>query len=188
MLTLRISSGTAKNKKLKLPNIENFRAVQEIAKQAIFSIIADKINNARCLDLFAGSGNMGIEALSRGAEWCDFVDSHYEAITTIEQNLFNCGFSDKAAIHQKDAAKFAAAAVSSTNDKYDLIFMDPFYEDTAQVYLLKQVDKVLTDNGLAFMLYGSKLNIATIIKDTNLEVVTTRRFGATHFSELRHKA
>jgi len=80
---IRIITGTAKNRKLKAPNIEDFRAVQEIAKSSLFSILGEKIKNAVCLDLFSGSGNLGIEALSRGAKRCDFVDENPKCASVI---------------------------------------------------------------------------------------------------------
>lgn len=179
---LRVSSGTAKNKKLKTPDIPGFRPVQEITKQAIFAIIADKIQNATCLDLFAGSGNMGIEALSRGAKWCDFVDNHAKATQAIEENLFTCDFTASAEVIRAEAVKYSA----NTSQKYDIIFMDPFYDDTAQVFLMKQIEQILNPDGMVFILYGKQLNLSATIKDTHLEPMTTRRFGASYFSQLRH--
>ena len=105
-LELRVSSGIVKNKKLKIPEIEDFRAVQEIAKSAVFSIIGDKINGAVCLDIFAGSGNMGIEALSRGAEWCDFVDNNGISVEVIKENIINCGFLEKSEVFRRDSVKY----------------------------------------------------------------------------------
>jgi 16S rRNA (guanine966-N2)-methyltransferase len=182
---LRISSGTVKNKKLKTPEIPNFRPVQEVAKQAIFAILADNINNACCLDLFAGSGNMGIEALSRGAEWCDFVDSHHNATQTIEQNLFETGFVEQSEVFLRDAVKFVQLIHQHEPDKkYDIIFMDPFYEDTAQVHLLKQIHYVLKLKGNGVIFYGKQFNLEQSLKDSQLKLVTTRRFGASNFAIL----
>ena len=90
---LRITSGTAKNKKIRVPKIQEFQAVQEVAKLAIFSMLGEKVVDATCLDLFAGSGNMGIEALSRGAKWCDFVDKNRKSTDVIKENLVNAEVS-----------------------------------------------------------------------------------------------
>lgn len=180
-LELRISSGTAKNKRLKTPTIENFRAVQEVAKGAIFAILGqESLENAQVLDLFAGSGNLGLEALSRGAEFCDFVDEHPESIQAINDNLFNCGFLEKATTHRKEAAKFAA----NTENKYDIIFLDPFYKDVNHIFLFKQLQEILKHKGKVVYLYGPEADLEKLIKDTDLTVVTTRRFGGSFFSVL----
>ena len=160
-----------------------FRAVQEVAKQAIFSILGDKVIGAQCADLFAGSGNLGLEALSRGAGWCDFVESDYEATEVIEKNIANCGFTTQSEIYRRESGKFAA----NIEKTYDLVFMDPFYRDTAHKHLMKMVCEILNPNGLAIILYGDELNLDTILQDTDFEVVTTRKFGVSRFSVLRHK-
>jgi 16S rRNA (guanine966-N2)-methyltransferase len=185
---LRISSGTVKNKKLKTPEMPYFRPVQEVSKQAVFAILGEKTVDAQCLDLFAGSGNMGIEALSRGATWCDFVDNNKKANDIIEQNLFNCGFSDRGEIFYRDSLKYIQGLMEHEPDKrYDVIFADPFYEDTAQTHLLKQLSKVMNSDAVAVIFYGKQLNLEEILPETNLELVTTRRFGASHFSVLKSK-
>lgn len=185
---LRISSGTAKNKKLNVPDLPYFRPVQEISKQAVFAILEDKTLNARCLDLFAGSGNMGIEALSRGAAWCDFVDNNKDATEIIERNLFNCGFADQGEVFFRDALKYVQSLIEhDPQKKYDIIFADPFYEDTAQVHLLKQLPKILNPDGLIVIFYGKQLNLEEALKESNLDIVTTRRFGASNFAILATK-
>ncbi len=182
---LRISSGTVKNKKLKVPEIEYFRPVQEVAKQAVFAILGEKTVDAKCLDLFAGSGNMGIEALSRGAAWCDFIDNDNKAIRTIEQNLFDCGFTEQGEVIYRDSLKYIQSiSEHDTSKKYDVIFIDPFYEDTAQKHLLKIVPLVMNENANVVIFYGTQLNIEDIVKDTILTIETSRRFGSSHFSIL----
>jgi len=184
MLQLRISSGTVKNKKLKTPEIPEFKAVQEIVKQAIFAILGQQTANATCLDLFAGSGNMGLEALSRGASHCDFVDNHNLSIEALNENIKFCDFESQTEIFRKDTVKFAAAA-STNNKTYDIIFMDPFYKDTAQIHLLKLLQNLLKPAGTLIIIYGEALNLDTIIDGTNFEVITTRKFGASRFSVLK---
>lgn len=180
---LRVTTGTAKNKKLVAPEIEGFRAVQEIAKLAVFSIIGEQVENAECLDLYAGSGNLGIEALSRGAEWCDFVEMTTEGYEAIEKNLNNCGFLEKAMVSRKDAVKF----VSTVEKQYDLIFADPFYNTTNHVFLMKNLDKILKNEGILAFFHGDNLEFDRLIKDTNLFVVTERKFGNSFLKILKHK-
>ena len=144
----RITTGTAKNKTLKSPDILDFRAVQEVAKSAVFSVIGDQIQESTCLDLFAGGGNMGIEALSRGASFCDFVDSNRKSVEVIEQNLINCQLLEKAEIHQQEAAKF----VANTEKTFDIIFLDPFYNDIKHKYLMEMLSEILNPQGIVIFL------------------------------------
>lgn len=193
---IRITSGTAKNKKIELPNVEGIRVVQDKVRQAIFSIIGEDIDGAVCLDLYSGSGVMGIEALSREAAYCDFVDKEYNAIGTIKQNLANCGFENKLVedeekpyilerfnLHHMEAAKFAA----KTPEKYDIIFADPFYNDTKLKHLFEGIEKILNPNGLVILLHGDILDISDTLKNTSLVEVDTRKYGATILSIIRHK-
>lgn len=177
---LRITTGTSKNKKLKIPKVEGYRGVQEIAKQAVFSILQEDIKDTVCLDLFAGSGNLGIEALSRGAKHCDFVDEHPKAIKTIEENIKNCNMAEQSEVTRSDAVKY----VANTINKYDIIFLDPFYEDTSHVFLMKNVEEILNKEGKVVFFHGEKLDINRIIKDTKLKVIDTRRFGKSYFTIL----
>jgi 16S rRNA (guanine966-N2)-methyltransferase len=170
---IRIITGSAKNKRLSAPDIEGYRAVQEIAKGAVFSIIGDKIQGATCLDLYAGSGNMGIEALSRGASWCDFVDENPIAVQTIEQNLFNCGFIDNFSVTRKDCVKYCV----NTDTQYDIIFADPFYSDQNHTYLMKQLEKLLKKDGLITFFHDKTFDMNNLILNTDFNIVTTRFFG-----------
>jgi 16S rRNA (guanine966-N2)-methyltransferase len=195
---LRITTGTAKNKRLLTPEIENFRAVQEIAKGAIFAILENRVAGAKVLDLFAGSGNLGLEALSRGAKHCDFVDEHPKSARVIQENIKQCGFStaepgsplddvSQAAVTRKNALKFVENSYSK-GKTYDIVFLDPFYEDTAQIHLFKFLPRVVSKTGVIIYLYGENVKLDKLVDGTNLEVVTTRRFGRSYFSVLSPKA
>ena len=180
---IRITSGSAKNTQLNTPEIKDFRAVQDIVKQAVFAIIADKVSDATCLDLFAGSGSMGLEALSRGAKRCDFVDEHREAEEAIFANVKKCHFEDKVEIFGKKAVKFAG----HTANKYDLIFMDPFYEDTKQKFLFKLLERHLNPSGQLVFLHGDKVKVSDYLTNTGFETITERKFGAGMFTILKLK-
>ena len=173
---LRITTGKAKNKKLKTPNIPEFQAVQEVAKLAIFSILGEKVHGAECLDLFAGSGNMGIEALSRGASKADFVDENSKAIKTIQKNLRNCNLSENATIHQMEAVKF----IADTPEKYDIIFIDPFYKDVKHRFLMELLQEIIKENGIIIFFHGENLDMEDLIKKTKFKVIESRRYGKSH--------
>lgn len=179
---IRIITGKAKNIKLKTPEIPEFRSVQEVAKGSAFSIIGEKVEKAVCLDLFSGSGNLGLEALSRGATFCDFVDENKTSIKAIEENIKKCKFESNYEVHLKDSVKYAA----NTEKKYDLIFLDPFYNDTAHVFLMQNLEEILNDDGLIVFFHGDNLEISKVIKNTDLKVVDERRFGKSFFTILSH--
>lgn len=170
---IRIITGLAKNKKLKAPDIEGFRAVQEISKASLFSMLGEKITDAVCLDLFAGSGNLGLEALSRGALWCDFVDENSESIKAIEENIVECGFLEKSSIIRKDAGKY----VTNANRNYDVILVDPWYKDTSHRHLVSNVENILKENGIIAFFHGDELKLETLIQGTSLIISEERKFG-----------
>lgn len=177
---IRITTGIAKNKKLKAPSIEGFRAVQEVAKSSVFSILGDKVPESMCLDLFSGSGNMGLEALSRGAEWCDFVDSNYFSCEAIRENIVNCGFLEKAEVIRKEAAKY----VVNTEKTYDIIFLDPFYDDTNHKFLVSNLENILNKDGLIVFFHGENLDLKSLIEGTGLNIMEERKFGKSFFTIL----
>jgi len=178
---LRITTGTAKNKRLNTPNIEGYRGVQEIVKQAVFSIIGDLIQDKECLDLFAGSGNVGLEALSRGAKSCDFVDEHPLATRSIEENAEKCKFTpEQVQVIRSNAVKF----VGNTENTYDIVFLDPFYNDISHVFLMKNLEEILRESGLIVFFHGELLDIHKVIKDTQLKVIDQRKFGKSYFTIL----
>ncbi len=177
---IRITTGTVKNKRLKAPDIEGFRAVQEIAKSSLFSILGEKIEDAVCLDLFSGSGNLGIEALSRRAQWCDFVDENPKSVVVIKENVTNCGFEEKSEVIRKESAKFVVNAPRN----YDIIFLDPFYEDTSQKYLISNLENILDKDGFVVFFHGGNLDLESLIKDTGLKIIDERKFGKSFFTIL----
>lgn len=178
---LRITTGTAKNKRLQVPDIEGLRPVQEVVKLAMFSIVGEKVVNATCLDLYAGSGNLGLEALSRGAKWCDFVDEHPKARDTILENLKNCGLAEKAETFLKNSGKFVKAAPI---ERYDLVFMDPFYEDVKHKFLLSNLGNIVKKDATILFTHGAPLQVGGLIHETKFKLETQRQFGATHLSVL----
>jgi 16S rRNA (guanine966-N2)-methyltransferase len=126
---MRIVSGSARGRRLKAPpNQSKTRPMADKIKEALFSSLASlRVQPDRILDLYAGSGGVGIEALSRGGEWCDFVDQDRIAVQTIRDNLKNTGFEDVAAVHHASIESF----VASVRDAYDFVILDPPYADPA---------------------------------------------------------
>ena len=120
---MRVITGTAKGTKLQTPEGQTTRPTSERAKEALFSMIQFEIEGRRALDLFAGSGQLGIEALSRGALSATFIDSSKAAIQAVRANLKKTEF-DNAVVYAGDALAFLRGGATG---KYDLVFLDPPY-------------------------------------------------------------
>ncbi len=122
---LRIITGSAKGKKLITLEGEATRPTSERIKEAVFSSIQFDIENRVVLDLFAGSGQLGLEALSRGAERAMFVDSEREAIEVVKKNIASTGFDGRAKFIVSDWRNYIRKA--SSREAFDLVFVDPPY-------------------------------------------------------------
>ena len=122
---LRIITGTAKGKKLKTLEGEATRPTSERIKEAVFSAIQFDIENRRVLDLFAGCGQLGLEALSRGAASVMFIDSERNAMDVVKENVRTTGFADRSKYLVSDWRNYIRKA--SGREKFDLVFIDPPY-------------------------------------------------------------
>ena len=120
---MRVITGTAKGRKLKTLEGENVRPTIERVKEAVFSIIQFEIEGRRVLDLFAGSGQLGIEALSRSAASAVFIDADKAAVAVVKENLEVSKLADKATVMQTDALAF----LQTSNLTFDIAFLDPPY-------------------------------------------------------------
>jgi 16S rRNA (guanine966-N2)-methyltransferase len=118
---LRIIGGQWRGRKLNFEPEPGLRPTTDRIRETLFNWLAPHIHGARCLDLFAGSGALGLEALSRGAAHCDFVDVSAPAVKQIEGQLELLGARDRAVCHCTDAAHYLALA----DDSFDLVFVDP---------------------------------------------------------------
>jgi 16S rRNA (guanine966-N2)-methyltransferase len=118
---MRIIAGKAGRIAIKVPSAVA-RPTTDFVRQALFSILGEKVENARVLDLFAGSGALGLEALSRGANSCTFVDEHRQAVGVIAENLTKARLDGGHAVKSEVAAFLKRDAAT-----YDLIFADPPY-------------------------------------------------------------
>ena len=122
---MRVITGTARGRRLgELKGLET-RPTAGKVKEGVFSALQFELEGRRVLDLFAGTGQMGIEALSRGALSCTFVDRRKDAAALVRDNLALCGFSDRAQVVCGDAMGYLA----SLRTRCDLIFLDPPYAD-----------------------------------------------------------
>jgi len=142
---MRVIAGTARGRILTTPNGIKTRPTGDRMKEDLFNIIAPLVPGALFLDLYCGSGAIGIEALSRKAEHATFVDSYKEAIIATKANLQNTCLSGKAEVVQMDALQ---AIFKLKYRKYDIIFMDPPYNSNEIVEILTQVPQLVAKNGI----------------------------------------
>ena len=143
---MRVITGTARGRKLKdLPGLDT-RPTTDKVKESIFNIVQFDIEGRRVLDLFAGTGQLGIEALSRGAAHCVFVDASRAAAAVVRDNLAHTGFETSSRVVQGDAISF----LTSCREKFALAFLDPPYaSELLEKALFKMVDiDIMAENGI----------------------------------------
>jgi len=120
---MRVISGSARGRRLKELQGMDTRPTTDKVKESLFNIIQFEIEGRRVLDLFGGTGQLGIEALSRGAARCTFVEQRRDAVALIRENVKACQFQEQAQIVQGDALSFLA----SCRETFDVILLDPPY-------------------------------------------------------------
>ena len=141
---MRVITGTARGRKLKTLEGLATRPTMEVVKEAVFSIIHFRLPYAKVLDLFAGSGQMGIESLSRGAEKAVFVDNSKAALDVIRENIDTVGFGKQSQVVSDDAVSF----LNRTKENFDVIFLDPPYDAGFVSQVMPLLGKHLTPDGI----------------------------------------
>ncbi|MGB9810657.1 MAG: 16S rRNA (guanine(966)-N(2))-methyltransferase RsmD [Dictyoglomus turgidum] len=127
---IKVSGGFLKDKKVKVLRQGNYRITMEQVRRSMFNIISEKVLGSFFLDLFAGSGIVGIEAISYGAEKSVFVENHIHAVKLLRENLKNLGIQEKTKVIYKDVFEFLN---KTPEEKYDIIFADPPYEFSEKI-------------------------------------------------------
>ena len=140
---MRVITGTARGHRLRTPENYDIRPTTDNVKESVFNIIQFDIEGRRVLDLFAGTGQLGIECLSRGAAEAVFIDENTAAVKIVKENLKTCGFT--AAVLQQDALSYLRHC-----GKFDLIFVDPPYDSGLYESVLETINSVdiLSDGGI----------------------------------------
>lgn len=159
---MRVIAGVAKRKSLETPSGNATRPTTDRIKETLFNILQQEIVGVRFLDLFSGSGGIGIEALSRGADACVFVEKSREAVRCIRKNLENTGFSEKSRVIPADIMQ-ALRQMKSGEKAFDIIFLDPPY------------DSGYAEQVIPFLLTSSLVKSGTlIILETSLEYMESQ--------------
>lgn len=161
------------------------RPTSDRVKESLFNIIAEYINDAEVLDLFAGTGNLGIEALSRGAKRATFVDKSRECAGIISENLTHTKLSDKAKIITDEVIN-AISRLSKDGTKFDIIFLDPPYNKNLIEETLKFIikDDIIKNNGIIVAERDVEDKIPEAVE--SLVLVSDRKYGDTIMSFYRN--
>jgi 16S rRNA (guanine(966)-N(2))-methyltransferase RsmD len=178
MSRLRVSGGEARGRRLKAP--KNIRPTQGLVKQAIFNLVGPGIADTHVLDLFAGSGAIGIEALSRGASGVTFVDREPRGLAILRQNLDNLGLKERARVVRGDVVRWLESSPDEVKQA-SFIFLDPPYDDPVFDRALKVLDGEVEDATVVAE-HSRRQELPHL---TRLLVDRQRRYGDTVVTVLR---
>ena len=175
---MRVTGGESKGRRLKAPR--NIRPTQGVVKEAIFNIVAPYIEGATVIDLFAGSGAIGIEALSRGAAHVTFVDREERGLAILRQNLDALGLKQRAHIIRADVARWIEASADELQAA-DLIILDPPYGDAVFDRTLLAIDRSAS-RATVVAEYSRRQQLPAM---SRLQLGRERRYGDTMLAVLR---
>ncbi|NBI65420.1 16S rRNA (guanine(966)-N(2))-methyltransferase RsmD [Pseudoflavonifractor sp. 60] len=156
---MRIISGSARGRKLREPQGVDTRPTTDKVKESLFNIIQFELEGRRVLDLFAGTGQLGLEALSRGAEHCTFVDQRKESAALVRENIKLCRFEDRSRFVQGEAQAFLTSCLN--RERFDIVFLDPPYktdllkqclEKIARFDILREYGIIVCESGMEWTL------------------------------------
>ena len=172
---MRVISGYLKGRKLEGYNVETTRPTMDRVKESMFASIQNYIEDSVVLDLFCGTGSLGIEALSMGSNKCYFVDNNKEIIKYLNKNINNLNIQDKSVIINKDY-KDSLLYFRNNNIKFNLILVDAPYKMEVMNEVINLINKynLLLDNGILVLEYSFD-----ILKDNydNFELIKTKKYS-----------
>ncbi|MCA1766246.1 MAG: 16S rRNA (guanine(966)-N(2))-methyltransferase RsmD [Desulfobulbaceae bacterium] len=181
---MRIISGTARGRRLLTPGktsgVSAIRPTSDRVREAVFNILGDRVKGAEVLDLFAGTGALGLEALSRGSSGAVFVDAASDAIRLIKKNLELCTFANRARVVRRDLLKgLAFLGRLKPLEGFELIFVDPPYRRGISTRIIKNLGKsaLLGKNGLLIVEEGADIELPEAV--AGLRMIDRRLYGDT---------
>ena len=178
---MRIIAGSRKGHTIFAPRGRDTRPTSDRVRENVFNIVAPWVEGARVLDLYAGSGAMGLEALSRGAAGVVFVEADRDAVRAIERNLDKLRLTGATVVRTEAMTGLAQEATAGR--KYDLVLVDPPYAMTDFDTLARYLPRVLADDGLAVLESAAR----TKPELAGLAVRTTRKYGSTRVTVFEHE-
>lgn len=157
---MRIIAGKVRGTKLGMVPGKHVRPTADRVKESLFQVLGPFFSGGRALDLFAGTGNLGLESLSRGVEQAVFVDSSFQSIETIKQNVAKTHFEEQSVIWKKDARR-AIADCMQQGWMFDLIFVDPPYQMNLYLPVLTEIEKqgLCIPNGIVITEYAKNVSL-----------------------------
>jgi len=183
---MRVIAGKYKGRRLNSPDNYDIRPTSDKAKEALFSILTPDIYGSRVLDLFAGTGSLGIEALSRGAECCYFADSSRAALNLIKSNLAHCEVEETTKVlagdYRKIITNLAARIEDGIEEKFDIILLDPPYGKGLLEDALKMISEgdILKNDGVIIAEHRKEEELPDTTGRLNKE--KERRYGIVKLS------
>ena len=180
---MRIIAGTLKGRRLVTPKGASLRPTSDRVKESMFNILGAKVDGGVVLDLFAGTGNLGIEALSRGAKRVVFIENSREALMVIRRNLQECRMQEQSEVLPKDVDR-AIGQLQAKGERFDLIFMDPPYEKGLIKRTLNRLktEKVYHNDSVLVVEHTRREPLPELLGSWNL--IRQRRIGDTVLSFL----
>jgi 16S rRNA (guanine966-N2)-methyltransferase len=178
---VRIIAGEKRGHTIFAPRGRETRPTSDRVRENVFNIIGPWVVGARVLDLFAGSGAMGLEALSRGAASALFVESDPDALRVIDRNLDKLGLTGARVVRLDSSV--ALTQESGAGRKYDLVLVDPPYDMTNYDSLARYLPDVVADDGLLVFETAAKVEPEL----PGLSVRTTRKYGSTRVTVFEHE-
>lgn len=179
---MRVTAGKYKNKQVKTVKSNDVRPTLSKIRESIFNIIQNKVENSSMLDLFAGSGIMGIEAVSRGVNSVTYIEKNPRTARILKENLREFDFEYKVFI--ADALK---AVDKLAGKKFDIIFVDPPYAAGLLPEVLDKISKndILSDDGVLIIECGSDYKVDEIIEKTSFIISKQKKYGDTAISIIK---
>lgn len=179
MIFMRVITGVARGRRLSTLEGLDTRPTSQRNKEALFSVIQFDVEGRKVLDLFAGSGQLGIEALSRGASLAVFVDSSKKAAAVVKKNLEATGFLNKAQVHCREWKTY----ISSARENFNLVFLDPPYGKDILLDAIPLSAKALEKGGVIVCEHDASDKLPESFE--GLELFQRKAYGRTVFSFYR---
>lgn len=179
---MRVITGTARGKRLATLEGNDVRPTTDRVKEAMFSMIQFEVEGGNILDLYCGSGQLGIEALSRGGRFCTFVDNHKSSQKVTGENLVTVGMVDRSKIVGQDAVTFA----KSVNDSFDIVVMDPPYNSQTTPELLVAISNKMNSSGV-IICESSKEEVMPAVLENEYLLYKSYRYGSIKLTVYRQE-
>lgn len=172
--TLRIIGGDWRGRRLEFPSSPNLRPTGDRIRETLFNWLAAEVGGSRCLDLFAGSGALGLEALSRGARHCTFLETSSAAIEGINAHLSLLNAADRGRVINTNA-------LSWRDDPFDIVFVDPPFSENLAIDSLRHLinNQLLTDSALVYLEVASTASLEDL--PPALSIIRDKQSGAVRY-------